>query len=229
MAVDPYRVPEPAEVRAERQAALVGAEMEAHEVRRLSAEIARLAMVSDDELLRILDLSLVGLERVPVEQRGESDRTTRLRAVQRLLRWSDEQVEERRTVAIAHAAAVEAAAIAERDRSRPPMRVQFPNLAPAPFIATRDLKLRGGTVARGDTVDVTAFWWPPSRLERLVRNDFLIADPTCLEACAAAVAANGGRLPTAKTETDEDPEARKRRLARERQARRRARAKENTK
>lgn len=212
------------EERQARNAAIVAADAAKRDAERLSDEIGRLALRSDDELERALAGTFVGLEAVEPEHRDDPERTVRLRALQRLLRLDDAAMAERREAALAAHEAGLNAAIEARDAQRPPMNVQHRGLL-APFVVRRRFKRGELTFEPGDTIDVAEFWWPPRRIEQMIGapgrpTGFFIPDPDHLADCQRAIALNGGLVPS--DDEPEDPEERKRRLARERQARLRA-------
>ena len=116
---------------------------------------------------------------------------------------------------------------AERDTAL--AQAQRPPLADRPLwaIACTTLKFEDHTFERDEPIDVGARWWPQSRLGLLERRGYVRLHPDHPNDLPAAISINSASASsgTATVKEPESPEERVRRLARERQARRRAKQK----
>lgn len=143
---------------------------------------------------------------------------------------------------VAERAANEARQLAEAEAARPPLSPDRPLFA---LIGQRQKNLGNREWARGERIDVGQMFWPPQKIGQLRRVGILVVDPehpsdldeadaiNSLQVKAPRRLAIDGPTPSdardtaapAQRDTDESPDERKTRLARERQQRRRAKQK----
>jgi hypothetical protein len=146
-----------------------------------------------------------------------------------LLRASSEDVVRYRTEGVELVTRERAEAEAATKANRRPMREVFDVSARATVV--KPLKLDGKAMRFGALIDVGHFYWPPRRLRQMFDNAYLRVHPDDVVELDRAFAFNDVTAPPAVEHpapvvvVEESREERQKRLARERQARRRAQTK----